>query len=68
MSKRNFRIVTFSLLFAGLGCMLGSLLVREESTKKILLGVTATFYVAAALQIIVYKNRPKVFDKKENNG
>jgi archaellum biogenesis protein FlaJ (TadC family) len=68
MSKRNFKIVTFSLLFAGLGFMIASLLVRLESTKTILLGITATFYVAAALQIVIYKNRPKAFDKKENNG
>ena len=68
MSKRNFRIVAFSLLFAGLGCMLASLLVTEESTKRILLGFTAAFYVAAALQIVIYKNRPKAFDDKINNN
>ena len=70
MRKKNFRIVAFSLLFAGLGAMIASLLVRQESTKMILLGLTATFYVAAALQIVIYKNRPKAFDDKinSNNG
>jgi hypothetical protein len=70
MGKKNFRIVTFSLLFAGLGAMIVSLLVRKESTKTILLGLTAMFYVAAALQIVIYKNRPKAFDDKvkSNNG
>jgi hypothetical protein len=68
MSKRNFRIVTFSLLFAGLGCMLASLLFSQESTKRIFLGLTAVFYVAAALQIVIYKNRPNSFGPKENKN
>ena len=68
MSKKNFRLVTFSLLFAGLGCMIVSLLVRNDSTKMILLGLTATFYIAAALQIVIYKKRPKAFDDKINNN
>ncbi len=67
MTKRNFRIVTFSLLFGGLGIMIASLLVKKESTKMILLGLTAAFYIAAALQIVVYKNRPKAFDDKKGN-
>lgn len=66
MGKRNFRIVTFSLLFAGLVAMIVSLLVRQESTKRILLSVTAAFYIAAALQIVIYKNRPKAFDDKKS--
>ena len=66
MNRRNFRIVTFSLLFAGLGMMIASLLVRSESTKTILLGLTAAFYIAAALQIVIYKNRPKAFDDKKS--
>ena len=69
ITKRNFRIIAFSLLFAGLGCMIGSLLVNQESTKLILLGITAAFYIAAAIQIVIYKNRPKAFDdKSKNNG
>ena len=67
MSKKNFRLVTFSLLFAGLGCMIVSLLVRKDSTKMILLGLTATLYIAAALQIVIYKKRPKAFDDKKIN-
>ena len=65
MNKRNFRIVTFSLLFAGLGFMIASLFVTNDSTKMILLGFTATFYVAAALQIVIYKKRPKSFGEKK---
>ena len=69
MTKRNFRIVTFSLLFAGLAIMIASLFVNNESTKMILLGSTATLYLAAALQIIVYKKKPKAFgDKDKYNG
>jgi hypothetical protein len=66
MGRRNFRIVTFSLLFAGLGLMIASLLVRSESTKTILLGLTAACYIAAALQIVIYKGRPKAFDDKKS--
>jgi hypothetical protein len=65
MSKRNFRIVTFSLLFAGLGLMIASLLVKRESTKTILLGLTAVLYLAAALQILIYKMKPKSFGAKK---
>jgi hypothetical protein len=65
MSKKNFRIVTFSLLFAGLGCMIVSLLVRQQSTKTILLSLTGAFYIAAALQIVIYKNKPKAFGEKK---
>jgi len=57
--------VTFSLLFAGLAIMITSLFVNNESTKMILLGLTATFYLAAALQIIVYKKKPKAFGDKK---
>jgi hypothetical protein len=64
MRKRNFRIVTFSLLFAGLGVMIGSLFAKVESTKTILLGLTGTFYLAAAINIVVYKSKPKLFDEK----
>lgn len=65
MSKKNFRLVTFSLLFAGLGCMIASLFTDQESTKKILLSLTAALYIAAALQIVIYKNRPKSFGEKK---
>jgi hypothetical protein len=65
MTKKNFRIVTFSLLFAGLGTMIASLFANQESTKTILLGMTAVFYVAAALQIVIYKNKPKSFGEKK---
>ena len=64
MSKKYFRIVTFSLLFAGLAIMLGSLLVRSETTKTIMLGATATFYLAAGIQIVIYKSKPKAFGEK----
>ena len=64
MSKRNFRIVTFSLLFAGLGVMVASMWAKEESTKTILLSLTGGFYLAAAIQIIIYKMKPKAFDDK----
>jgi phosphate starvation-inducible membrane PsiE len=57
--------VTFSLLFAGLGSMIASLFVDNESTKMILLWVTAILYLAAALQIVVYKKKPKSFGEKK---
>lgn len=68
MTKRNFRIVTFSLLFSGLGLMIASLFVNNETTKMILLALTATFYMAAALQIVIYKKRPKSFGDKNGAG
>jgi hypothetical protein len=64
MSKQNFRIVTFSLLFAGLGVMVASMLVTAEGTKTILLSLTGAFYLAAAIQIIIYRRKPKAFDEK----
>jgi hypothetical protein len=64
MSKRNFRIVTFSLLFAGLGVMVAAMCAKEESTKTILLSLTGGFYLAAAIQIIIYRKKPKAFDDK----
>ena len=65
MGKKNFRIVTFSLLFAGLGLMIVSLLVRDETTKTILLGLTGLFYIAAGIQIVIYKKRPNSFGEKK---
>jgi hypothetical protein len=58
MSKRKFRIVTFSLLFAGLAVMVASMFAKEERTQTILLSVTGAFYLAAAVQIIIYRKRP----------
>jgi uncharacterized membrane protein len=58
MSKRNFRIVTFGLLFLGLGVMVASMWAKQESTKTILLSVTGVLYLAAALLIIVYRKKP----------
>ena len=61
--------MTFSLLFAGLGFMIGSILVENGSTKRIMLGLTATFYLAAGIQIVIYKSKPKAFgDKSKFNG
>lgn len=59
MRKRKFRIVTFSLLFAGLGIMIGSLFAKSERTETILLGLTAVLYLTAAINIVIYKSRPK---------
>jgi hypothetical protein len=64
MSKRNFRIVVFSLLFAGLGMMVASMWVKEEGTKTILLSLTGAFYLGAAVQIFIYRKKPKAFDEK----
>jgi hypothetical protein len=58
MTKIKFRIVTFSLLFAGLGFMVASMWAREESAKTILLSVTGVFYLAAAILIVIYRRRP----------
>jgi hypothetical protein len=51
-------------LFAGLAVMVASMLVKSESTKTILLSLTGGFYLAAAIQIIIYRRRPKAFDDK----
>jgi 4-hydroxybenzoate polyprenyltransferase len=64
MSKRNFRIVTFSLLFAGLAVMVAAIVAKEQSTKTLLLSLTGMFYLAAAIQIIIYRKKPKAFDDK----
>jgi hypothetical protein len=64
MSKRNFRMVTFSLLFAGLGVMVAAMLAKEEGTKTLLLSLTGMLYLAAAIQIIIYRKKPKAFDDK----
>jgi len=58
MTKTTFRIVTFGLLFLGLGIMVASMWAREEGTKTILLSVTGVLYLAAALLIIVYRKKP----------
>lgn len=69
MSRKYFRIVTFSLLFAGLAIMIGSIFVNGQTTKTIMLGLTAMFYLAAGIQIVIYKGKPKVFDDKSKfNG
>ncbi|HXB95043.1 MAG TPA: hypothetical protein VNU70_07785 [Puia sp.] len=69
MRKKNFRIVVFSLLGAGLITMILSLLVEDENRKKVLLMITGGFYLAAAVQIVVYRMKPKAFDdKQKNNG
>jgi len=64
MSKRNFRIVVFSLLGAGLVLMVIGATVGSGSTRTILLSLTGTFYLAAAIQIVLYRTRPKLFDDK----
>ena len=64
MSKKNFRIVVFSLLFAGLAAMIASLVVKNESTKTILLSITGVFYLGAAIQIVIYRMKPKAFDDR----
>jgi len=65
MSKRNFRIVVFSLLGAGLVFMVLGAVVGNGATRTILLSLTGTFYLAAAIQIVVYRTRPKLFDDKQ---
>ena len=57
-------MVTFSLLFAGLGVMVAAMLAKEEGTKTLLLSLTGMLYLAAAIQIIIYRKKPKAFDDK----
>ena len=64
MRKARFRIITFSLLFAGLGIMIGSMYAKEEKTKTIMLSVTGLFYLAAAVQIFVFRKK----EKDNSNG
>jgi len=65
MGRKRFRIVTFSLLFAGLGTLIASMLVGAEASRRILLSLTGVFYLAAAIQIIIYRSKPKLFDDKQ---
>jgi hypothetical protein len=55
VNRTKFRIIAFSLLGAGLVSMLVSLYVEGETTKHLLLGLTGLFYLAAAIQIVIYK-------------
>jgi hypothetical protein len=66
MSKRNFRVVVFSLLAAGLVLMAMGVIVGEGRTQTILLSLTGAFYLAAAIQIAIYRTRPKLFDEKQS--
>lgn len=64
MRRTNFRILVFSLLGAGLITMIISIATADEGRKKVLLMMTGAFYLAAAVQIVVYRTRPKAFDDK----
>ncbi|HVS95591.1 MAG TPA: hypothetical protein VHE54_03865 [Puia sp.] len=55
MKRKKFRIIVFSLLGAGLAAMIVSVNVTEERTKELLLGATGLLYLAAAVQIVIYK-------------
>lgn len=55
MKRKKFRIITFSLLGAGLIPMIASMGIEKESMKELLLGVTGLLYLAAAIQIVIYK-------------
>jgi hypothetical protein len=66
MSKRNFRIVVFSLLGAGLVFLVLGAVADNGQTRKILLSLTGTFYLAAAIQIVIYRTKPKLFDEKRS--
>jgi hypothetical protein len=55
VKRRKFRIIVFSLLGAGLAVMIASMYMRKESTKELLLGLTGLLYLAAAIQIVIYK-------------
>lgn len=69
MRRKNFRILVLSLLAAGLITMIISIMVEDEGRKKVLLIMTGGFYLAAAVQIVVYRMKPKAFDdKSKNNG
>jgi hypothetical protein len=65
MSKRNFRIVVFCLLGAGLVTMVIGATVDGGQARTILLSLTGAFYLAAAIQIVVYRMKPKMFDDKQ---
>jgi hypothetical protein len=64
MSKRNFRIVVFSLLGAGLVFLVLGAVVDNGQTRTLLLSFTGVFYLAAAIQIVLYRTKPKLFDDK----
>ena len=39
---------------------------ENKTTQTILTVLSVTLFLAAAIQIIVYKSRPKLFDDKES--
>lgn len=41
-------------------------IVGEGHTQTILLSLTGAFYLAAAIQIAIYRTRPKLFDEKQS--
>ena len=51
--------------FCGAGNAYREMLVGAETSKRILLSLTGAFYLAAAIQIILYRSKPKVFDDKQ---
>lgn len=65
MSKKNFRIVVFCLLGNGLVLLVVGAAVRNVHAKTVLLSLTGGFFLAAALQIVIYRMKPQLFDDKE---
>ncbi len=52
------------MLVAGLAMGLVSVLVKGKTLQVISAMLAGTFFLSAAMQIIIYRSRPKFFDDK----
>jgi hypothetical protein len=64
MNRKRYLIVVNCLLVAGLAVGLTGAFVNDKTAQIILAILAATFFLSAAMQIIVYKSRPKAYDDK----
>ena len=64
MQRTRFRIIVFCLLGAGLVVMIVSMFAVDAKTRDLLLSLTGGMYLAAAIQIVVFRTRPRLFNDK----
>jgi hypothetical protein len=67
MSTKFFRTVLFCLLADGLVLTVAGVFVSKVPMKAVLLTLAGAFYLAAAIQVVLYKIRPTLFDEKRWN-
>ena len=69
MSKKNYLVVLYCLVIAGSLLALIAALLKDKTAKSICLIFSVTFELAAAIQLLLYWRKPKLFDnKKEMNS